>query len=242
VNFLEPDQCDDMHSITVRGTVPPSTTLITASDCTGSANIFRGDNYTDALIKKIQASALWNNTAKREAIVIMFDEGTATSNLNSCCGWNPVSKPGYSAQGPLGVLVKNPNGTLSVDTSIANYANGNKGHGMSVFGVITNQPTSPRGVVDSDAYSHVAFVRTLQDMFGLADPGDDWSYMNRSKYTEKFIADHLALLPEYTVSPDRHFDAVRPMNHAYVIPNDYAQKNGSQVGPDANQINGWALK
>jgi hypothetical protein len=88
-------------------------------------------------------------------------------------------------------------------------------------------------------------VRTLQDMFGLADPGDDWSYMNRSKYTEKFIADHLPLLPEYSVSPDRHFDAVRPMNHAYVIPNGYVQKNGfpnQQVGPDANQINAWSLK
>jgi hypothetical protein len=242
VNFLEPDQCDDMHNITVRGTVPPSPTLITASDCSGTAIIFRGDNYTDYLIKKIQSSALWNNTAKRVAIVISFDEGTATTGFNSCCGWNPVNKPGYSASGPLGVLVKNPNGTVSTDTSIANYATGNKGHGMSVFGVITNQPNAPRGVVDSDAYSHVAFVRTLQDMFGLADPGDDWSYMNRSKYTEKFIADHLSLLPEYSVSPDRHFDAVRPMNHAYVIPNGYVQKNGTQVGPDANQINAWALK
>jgi hypothetical protein len=241
VNYLEPDQCDDMHSITVRGTVPPSSTMITASDCSGNANIFRGDNYTDYLIKKIQASPVWNNTAKRVAIVISFDEGTATSGFNSCCGWNPMNKPSYSAQGPLGVLV-NANGTISVDTSINNYANGNKGHGMSVFGVITNQPNAPRGVVDSDAYSHIAFVRTLQDMFGLADPGNDWTYMNRSKYTEKFIADHLSLLPEYSVSPDRHFDAVRPMNHSYVIPNGYVQKNGTQVGPDASQINAWALK
>jgi hypothetical protein len=244
VNFLEPDQCDDMHGITVKGTVPPSTTQINASDCSGNANILRGDNYTDALIKRIEASALWNNTAKRAAIVIMFDEGTATTNFNSCCGWNPVGKPNYSTQGPLGVLV-NTNGTVSADSSIANYAQGNKGHGPSIFGLLTNQPQAPKGVVDSDAYSHIAFVRTLQDMFGLADPGDDWSYMNRSKYTEKFIADHLLLLPEYSVSPDRHFDAVRPMNHAYVIPNGYVQKNGfpnQQTGPDANQTNAWALK
>jgi hypothetical protein len=55
----------------------------------------------------------------------------------------------------------------------------------------------------------------------------------------------LALLPEYSVSPDRHFDAVRPMNHAYVIPSGYVQKNGfptPQTGPDASQINAWALK
>jgi hypothetical protein len=245
VNFLEPDQCDDMHNITVQGTVPPNTTKINASDCSGNAIIFRGDNYTDALIKKIQASPIWTNPQKRSAIVISFDEGTATSGFNSCCGWNPVGKPGYSVIGPLGVLLKNPDGTTSADTSIVNYAAGNKGHGASIFGVLTNQSNAPKGVVDSDAYSHIAFVRTLQDMFGIADPGDDWSYMNRSKYTETFIAHHLPLLPEFSVSPDRHFDAVRPMNHSYVIPAGYIQKNGfptPQVGPDANQINAWSLK
>jgi hypothetical protein len=82
-------------------------------------------------------------------------------------------------------------------------------------------------------------------MFQLADPGDDWSYMNRSKYTEKFIAAHIQFLPEFAGSADTHFDAVRPINHAYVIPAGYVQKNGfpsQQVGPDANQINVWALK
>jgi hypothetical protein len=114
-----------------------------------------------------------------------------------------------------------------------------------VFGVLTNQPAAPKHVVDSDAYSHLSFVRTLQDMFQLADPGDDWSYMNRSKYTEAFIARMGPLLPEYARSADPHFDAVRPMNHAYVIPQGYVQKNGfpeAQVGPDKNQINPWALR
>jgi hypothetical protein len=35
------------------------------------------------------------------------------------------------------------------------------------------------------------------------------------------------------------------MNHAYVIPADYAQKNGfpaPQVGPDENQLNAWGLR
>jgi hypothetical protein len=82
-------------------------------------------------------------------------------------------------------------------------------------------------------------------MFQLADPGDDWSYMNRSKYTENFIAANTANLPEFTGSADPHFDAVRPMNHAYVIPAGYSQKNGfpsPQIGPDKNQVNVWALK
>ena len=120
-------------------------------------------------------------------------------------------------------------------TVIAQYNQGNKGHGTSIFGVLTNQPGAPKGVVDSDAYSHFSFVRTLQDMFGLADPGDDWSYMNRSKYTERFIAAHLKLLPEYAESADTHFDAVRPMNHAYVIPADYVQKSGFLTAPAAGR-------
>jgi hypothetical protein len=239
LNVLVPDQCDDMHGITVRGTVPPSSTLINASDCSGSANIYRGDLYTDALIRKIQASPVWMNTQKRAAIVIMFDEGTATSGFNSCCGWN--HPPGES----LGPLVRNEDGAVSVDASVANYSHGNRGHGPSIFGVLTNQPGAPKGIVDSDAYSHMSFVRTLQDMFQVADPGDDWTYMNRSKYTEAFIAANLAMLPEYAGSTDTHFDAVRPMNHMFVIPPGYVQKNGfptPQIGPDANQVNVWALK
>jgi hypothetical protein len=242
-NILEPDQCDDMHGVGVTGKDSVTGATGTASDCGGSGEIVRGDIYTDKLIKKIQASSIWTNTNKRVAIVIMFDEGTATTGFNSCCGWNSStnsSTPGDA----LGPIVKNADGSVSTE-SVANYNQGNKGHGTSVFGVITNQPNAPKGVVDSDAYSHISFVRTLQDMFGIADPGNDWSYMNRAKYTEKFIAQNILYLPEYAGGDDTHFDAVRPMNHAYVIPADYVQKNGfptQQVGPDANQINAWALK
>ena len=73
--------------------------------------------------------------------------------------------------------------------------------------------------------------------------------MNRSKYTEPFILTNLINLPEYAGSADTHFDAVRPMNHAFVIPGDYSQKSGfvippgiPQVGPDTDQRNPWALK
>ena len=251
-NFLVPDQCDDMHGITVQGTVPPSTTKITASDCSSVANnvpvatggniIARGDNYTDKVIREIQASPIWQNTNKRVAIVIMFDEGNATAGFNSCCGWNPgnstVAKP----------LKQNPDGSFSVDTSVAGYTSGNRGHGESIFGVLTNQPGAPKGVKDSDVYSHFSFVRTLQDMFGLADPDVAGSYMNRSKYTEKFIAANILNLPEYAGSADTHFDSVRPMNHAYVIPASYTAKQSNdvttpaQTGPDNNQINLWSLR
>jgi hypothetical protein len=246
VNFLEPDQCDDMHSISVPGVKPDGTTG-TASDCAGgSAIIYRGDNYTDALIKKIQSSPLWANKQKRVAIVIMFDEGTATTGFNSCCGWNPSAGSSIAGKS-LGPVVLKADGTVSNDTSIARYNQGNKGHGTSVFGLLTNHP-GPKPVVDSDAYSHISFVRTMQDMFGLADPGDDWTYMNRSKYSEKFIAAHQANLPEYGGSADPHFDAVRAMNHGFSIPANYVQKSGfvtppgPQVGPDTNQLNPWSLK
>ena len=71
--------------------------------------------------------------------------------------------------------------------------------------------------------------------------------MNRTKYTERFIAANLTNLPEFAESADPHFDAVRPMNHRYLIPRDYAQKSGfvvppgPQRGPDPNQVNAWAL-
>jgi hypothetical protein len=253
LNFLVPDQCDDMHGVKWTGTVEGAGEEGSPSDCGGNGIIFRGDNYVDYLVRKIQASPVWTNAQKRVAIVIMFDEGSATSGFNSCCGWNPLAGAGGAGKKDvkgmsgrsLGSLIRKGPGITAVDTSIAGYGLGNKGHGTSVFGVLTNQSRAPKGIVDSDAYSHFSFVRTLQDMFQLADPGDDWSYMNRSKYTEKFIAANIANLPEFTGSADPHFDAVRPMNHAYVIPAGYSQKNGfpaPQIGPDKNQINVWALK
>jgi hypothetical protein len=242
LNFVIPDQCDDMHGITVNGTSGGVTKA--ASDCAGSNMITRGDNYVDAVVKKIKASKDWLNPQKKVAIVIMFDEGSATAGFNSCCGWNPanslVSLP----------LKRNADGSWSPDSTVANYFKGNRGHGQSIYGVLTNQPNAPKGQVDSDAYSHFSFVRTLQDMFGLADPKVDASYMNRSKYTERFIAQNILNLPEYVSSADTHFDSVRPMNHAYVIPAAYVQKQSSdigtavaaQVGPDKSQVNLWALK
>jgi hypothetical protein len=131
---------------------------------------------------------------------------------------------------------------------VVNYTQGNRGHGESIYGVLTNQPQAPKGISDSDAYSHFSFVRTLQDMFQLADPAIDGSYMNRSKYTEKFIAENILNLPEYANSGDTHFDSVRPMNHAYVIPTGYTQKQSSdvntaaQIGPDHTQANVWSVK
>ena len=248
LNFLVPDQCDDMHGISVKG--PGG--VGTASDCGSVANnvsatavspiITRGDNYVDYTVKRIQASALWQNPQKRVAIVLMFDEGSATSGFNSCCGWN------VSNSTVANPIKQNADGSWSVDATINNYTKGNRGHGESIFGILTNQANAPKGVSDSDAYSHFSFVRTLQDMFQLADPVLDGSYMNRSKYTEAFIAANIMNLPEYAGSADTHFDSVRPINHAFVIPASYTQKQSgdvsttAQVGADANQLNVWSLK
>lgn len=249
INFIMPDQCDDMHGISVKGTVTGGTTAGTASDCSSVANnvstsavspiITRGDNYVDYLVKKIEASPLWKNPQKHVAIVLMFDEGSATSGFNSCCGWNAGK---VSTNAPL----IQSSGAWVQDSSVANYGNGNRGHGESIFGILTN--AGPKKVQDSDAYSHFSFVRTLQDMFQLADPAVDSSYMNRSKYTEKFIAQNITNLPEFAASADTHFDSVRPINHAYKIPATYTQKQSAdvnttaQVGADANQTNVWASK
>ncbi|QHJ00521.1 phosphoesterase [Xylophilus rhododendri] len=252
LNFVVPDQCDDMHGIGLTGTDTSTGTTRTASDCvsvannvpnaTGGAIITRGDNAVDKLVAKIKASPLWNNPQKRVAIVLMFDEGNATSGFNSCCGWN------VSNSTVANPLKQNADGTFSPDTTVNNYFKGNRGHGQSIFGILTNQGTAPKGVSDGDAYSHFALVRTFQDMFGLADPAVEGSYMNRSKYTEHFIAANILNLPEYAGSADTHFDSVRPINHAWTAPATYTQKQSAdvataaQVGPDAVQTNVWALK
>jgi hypothetical protein len=233
INFIMPDQCDDMHG--------------TGSDptCTGDDLVKRGDAYTQQVVQKIQASPIWNNPYRHVAIVVMFDEGEGSST--SCCGWNPVTTQTANQ------LTYNPATKTYSPTSSTQYYEGNHGHGNSIFGVITNH--GPQGIQDSDAYSHFSFVRTLQDMFQLADPapGQEYTYLARSKYTESFIAANILNLPELAGSSDTHFDSVRPMNHAYITPATYTQKlnpadivgtqeANRQPGPDATQTNMWALQ
>ena len=119
--------------------------------------------------------------------------------------------------------------------------------------MITNH--GPQGIQDSDAYSHFSLVRTMQDMFQLADPapGQEFTYLARAKYTESFIAQNILNLPELASSADTHFDSVRPMNHAYITPAGYTQKlnpadiigtqeANRQPGPDKTQTNIWAIQ
>lgn len=252
INFVIPDQCDDMHGV--------GSDTSCANNNNGQANsVLRADIYLGQVVKKIQASPLWKNPQKRVAIVVMYDEGEGGSN-GSCCGWNA----GGTNSGAAPVTVDST-GKATATTAPSGYAAGNFGHGNSIFGIVTNQQdvgTAKKKVVDSDAYSHFAFLRTLQDMFQVADPAVDSSYLNRAKYTEAFITANIAALPEFAGSADTHFDSVRPINHAYVIPAGYTQKlyandivgqvdsltgklEGQitpQVGPDATQASVWAIK
>ncbi|MDM0039801.1 phosphoesterase [Variovorax sp. J22G21] len=252
INFIVPDQCDDMHG------VGSDTSCV--SNNNGQANgVMRADIYLGMTVKAIQNSALWKNPQKRVAIVVMYDEGEGGSN-GSCCGWNAGGK--NSGAAPVTV---DASGKATATTAPSNYAAGNFGHGNSIFGIISNQQdvgTAKKKVADSDAYSHFSFVRTLQDMFQIADPAVDASYLNRAKYTEAFITANITALPEFAGSADTHFDSVRPINHAYVIPGNYTQKlypadivgqvdtltgklEGQitpQVGPDASQTNVWATR
>ena len=252
INFIVPDQCDDMHG------VGSDTSCV--SNNNGQANgVMRADIYLGMVVKKIQASALWKNPQKRVAIVVMYDEGEGGSN-GSCCGWNAGGK--NSGAAPVTV---DATGKATATTAPSNYTSGNFGHGNSIFGIISNQQdvgTAKKNIADSDSYSHFSFLRTLQDMFQVADPAVDASYLNRAKYTEAFITANITALPEFAGSVDTHFDSVRPINHAYVIPGSYTQKlyaadivgqvdtltgklQGQitpQVGPDASQTNVWATK
>src|SRR5262249_17252501 len=71
LNFVIPDQCDEMHGVTVNGKVNGTGSTVVASDCssignnqdvnTGGNILTRGDNYVDWLVQHIQASPLWTN-------------------------------------------------------------------------------------------------------------------------------------------------------------------------------------
>ncbi|MDR3418113.1 MAG: alkaline phosphatase family protein [Nevskia sp.] len=246
VNFIMPDQCDDMHGV-------GSDTSCNNNNNGETVGITRSDYYVNKVVTTIQSSALWNNPQKHVAIVIMFDEGEGSST--SCCGWNAAGK--NSGDAPVTV---DANGKATATTQPSGYGNGNIGHGNSIFGVITNQQdvgTAAKGIKDSDAYSHFSLVRTVQDMFQIADPAVDASYLNRAKYTEDFIVSNITALPEFASSADTHFDSVRPINHAYMIPASYVQKLNPadisgvgvagpaitpQTGPDGNQKNIWATQ
>ncbi|MBB3181327.1 alkaline phosphatase family protein [Variovorax sp. Sphag1AA] len=240
INFIVPDQCDDMHGV--------GSDVSCANNNNGAAvGLTRADIYLQKVVSKIRNSALWKNPQQRNAIVVIFDEGEGTST--ACCGWNPSTSSGAQ---PLTIA---SDGTIT-KTSPTNYQKGNFGHGQTIFGVMTNQHDlgkQNKGVVDSDSYSHFSLVRTFQDMFQLADPAKDATYLNRAKYTEEFILANIGNLPEFVSSADTHFDAVRPINHAYVIPAsyqqrlnpaDYAYAAGTaappyQTGPDATQESIW---
>ena len=245
INFVVPDQCDDMHGV--------GSDASCADNNNGQTiGIKRADIYLNKVVTAIQNSPLYKNKNKRVAIVVMFDEGEGSST--SCCGWNAGGKT--SGASPVAISAS---GAVTATTQPTGYGNGNIGHGNSIFAVITNQQdvgTAAKGIKDSDAYSHFSFVRTLQDMFQLADPAVDASYLNRAKYTEAFVAANITALPEFAGSADTHFDSVRPINHAYVIPAGYKQKLNPadigaiasgpavsvQTGADANQTNIWSLK
>jgi len=236
LNYIVPDQCDDIHG-----------TGSAVADCTsGVPGIKRGDAYAKYLVETIKASPVWQNTSRRSAIVMLFDEGSSFFGSSSCCGWNVGGTATSGA--PL---------DEGITTAIPRYNGGNKGDGPTIFGLLTNQPGAPKQVIDSDAYSHFSFVRTMQDMFALADPGVPTSYMNRSKYTEQYIAQNLANLAEYSGSANTHFDSVRPMNHNYVVKAGDIVSGGATrgvsgsgtlsggntaSGPDATQTNIWAIK
>jgi hypothetical protein len=123
---------------------------------------------------------------------------------------------------------------------------------VTTFGLYTNQMAmgnAPAGQYDTDYYSHFSFVRTLQDVFGLADPGMPGSYMNRSKFTETFINENATVLPEFAGSSNPHFDAVRAMNHVYQFPAGVSRVTSlgtvaapTTTGPDPSQTNLWATQ
>ena len=175
---------------------------------------------------------------------ISYSQGAVVTGTGAHSG---AAYPAESAKNANGTTISNPSGPA--------YGLGNHGHGVTVFSLYTNQQAkgvAPHGNYDSDYYSHFSFVRSLQDIFGLADPGQPGTYMNRAKYTENFIQQNATLLPEFAGSSNAHFDGVRAMNHVYQFPASVTRvspagglgTSGSypSSGPDSTQTNLWAVK
>ncbi len=242
-NFIVPDTDDDMHN---DGLSP------------------RSDYWAENIVTKIESSALWNDPTKRVAIVLTFDEGESATT--SCCGWNPersgdgkaqlvtfaangTEVSSVSALPPFTESYQGKSGTTSTTYTSPAYSTSNHGHGVTIFGLYSNQMAqgnAPSGLYDTDYYSHFSFVRTLQDVFGLADPGMPGTYVNRSKYTETFIDENATVLPEFVGSSNPHFDAVRAMNHVYQFPAGVTRVTSqgavtppTTTGPDPSQTNLW---
>lgn len=243
-NFIVPDQDDDMHNNGVAA---------------------RPDYWAQNIVTKIESSPIWNDPTKRVAIVITFDEGESATT--SCCGWNPERSGNSAAQlvtfSANGTEISSAsalqsfteayqgsNGTTTTTFTPPAYSKGNHGHGVTLFGLYTNQQAlgnAPTGNYDTDYYSHFSFVRTLQDIFGLSDPGLPGTYANRSKYTENFIYQNATVLPEFANSANPHFDSVRAMNHVYQFPAGVTRQTSAggltpptTTGPDPSTVNLWA--
>jgi hypothetical protein len=85
--LIVPNQCNEMHGLHGEG-VP--------ADCDGAnpaALIRRGDAYTAALVRKIQASPAWRAPGNA-AIVITFDEGSGKTR-EGCCGVTPEAPSNF---------------------------------------------------------------------------------------------------------------------------------------------------
>ncbi|MGD7366434.1 phosphoesterase, partial [Ralstonia pseudosolanacearum] len=122
LNYLIPDQCDNMHG---QGA--------SVVDCDGYYEydedyhpiVQRGDQYVKYLVDTIKASPVWQNPHRRVAIVLLFDEGAEFYGAASCCGWNPGREIGVGDRGkPLGEADGMPDA--------ANYTSGNKGDGPTI--------------------------------------------------------------------------------------------------------------
>ena len=150
----------------------------------------------------------------------MFDEGNATHRTSTpAAAGRPARR---AADAPL---VQNADGTFvagHLDRPVRQRATRATARASSAC-----SPTSRARRRASRTATRTATSRSsarCRTCSCSSDPAKDGSYMNRSKYTEKFIAQNILNLPEFAGSADTHFDSVRPMNHAYVIPAGYTQK------------------
>jgi hypothetical protein len=114
-----------------------------------SAKLAQMDAFLRLVVPMIMASPAYGNAAHPKGlIVIVFDEGTDSA---ACCDEQPSPELAYEGQGGM---------------------NGNPfGPGGGAVGAVLLSPAIEPGTVSRASYNHYSYLRTMEDIFGLAHLG-----------------------------------------------------------------------
>jgi len=143
--FISPDECSDGHNDCTSSTANPAQQL--------TDEMAQADAFLKQWVPLILASKAF---AHHGLLLITNDEGVDTA---SCCG-EPATDPDGSSPGGYSGTVP------GVGTVVA------PGLGGGQVGAVLVSPFITPGSITLDPYNHYAFLRSVEDLFGLGHLGE----------------------------------------------------------------------